>query len=39
MPGTKLDYNEVVKAYKDGKVTKKQLLINATRIKKNSEKH
>lgn len=38
MPGTKLDYNEVVKAYKDGKVTKKQLLINATRIKKNSEK-
>lgn len=26
------------KAYKEGKVTKKQLLINATRIKKSSEK-
>ena len=32
MPGTKKDYEEVLKAYKAGTITKKQLLIHAARI-------
>ena len=37
MPGTKADYNDVLKAFKEGYVTKERLLINVWYLKKGSE--
>ena len=32
MPGTKADYDDILQALKDGRLTREQLLINASRL-------
>lgn len=38
MPGSQKDYEQLVEGFKDGKVTRNQLVVNATRIRRLSHK-